>query len=163
LLWFEEVLAYSKQAQQNYYAFDALERHVGLGTHDAVDVTVTFYPSGTVVRKNGIAADSTVTIGEDGTNGTVEPPSRPMPSDAGVADAGNTSTGGTSMGGMSQGGTSMGGSMGGTSQGGASRGGASMGGAPGASAGASSGGDSSRGPPSLGGATPGDAGVEAKP
>lgn len=41
LLWFEEVMEFSKQAQQNYYAFDALERHYGLGSRDSVDVTVT--------------------------------------------------------------------------------------------------------------------------
>jgi hypothetical protein len=155
LLWFEEVLEFSKQAQQNYYAFDALERHYGLGAHDTVDVTVTFYPSGTVVRKNGVAADSTIVIGEDGTNGTVEPPSHPT-ADAG---AGGTSQGGTSQGGTSQGGTSMGGS----SQGGSSRGGVSMGGAPGAAAGASSGGNASAGVSASGGSSPDDAGTDANP
>src|SRR5262249_14998591 len=74
LIWFEEVLQFSKQAQQNYYAFDALERHYGLGNRSTVDVTVTFYPSGTVVRKDGANADTTIVIGEDGTNGVIEPP-----------------------------------------------------------------------------------------
>jgi hypothetical protein len=81
LLWYEEAMKFSKQAQQNYYAFDAPERHFGLGAATAVDVTVTFYPSGTVVRKDGVQANSTVTIGEDGSNGVVEPPA--------VADAGS--------------------------------------------------------------------------
>src|SRR5204862_6324443 len=36
LLWYEEVLAYSKQAQQNYYAFDELERHYGLDDRETV-------------------------------------------------------------------------------------------------------------------------------
>ncbi|MGH7435328.1 MAG: FG-GAP repeat domain-containing protein [Polyangiaceae bacterium] len=88
LLWFEEVLQFSKQAQQNYYAFDQLERHFGLGTKATVDVTVTFYPSGTTVRKNGVAANTTVTIGEDGTNGIVEPP-------ASHAEDGGSSGGGS--------------------------------------------------------------------
>ncbi|HVY30182.1 MAG TPA: VCBS repeat-containing protein [Polyangiaceae bacterium] len=92
LLWFEEVLAFSKQAQQNYYAFDQLERHYGLGARESVDVTVTFYPSGKTVRKNGVTADSTIVIGEDGTNGVVEPPKPMTPS--GGASAGGSSTGG---------------------------------------------------------------------
>jgi MYXO-CTERM domain-containing protein len=127
LLWFEDVSEFSKQAQQNYYAFDALERHYGLGNRANVDVTVTFYPSGTVVRKNGAAANSTIVIGEDGTNGVVEPPSATSP------DGG--SLGGASQGGASQGGASQGGaSQGGASQGGASQGGASQGGAAGSDA-----------------------------
>jgi hypothetical protein len=93
LLWFEEVMMFSKQAQQNYYAFDQLERHYGLGTKDHVDVTVTFYPSGTVVRSNGVAANSTIVIGEDGTNGIVVPPSAAMPPDASLPDVGSPQDG----------------------------------------------------------------------
>lgn len=147
LLWFEEVLVYSKQAQQNYYAFDALERHYGLGNRTSVDVTVTFYPSGTVVRKNGVSADTTVTIGEDGTNGVVEPPTKP-PADAGTG-SGGASQGGAAQGGASQGGASAGGaSQGGVSQGGMANTGSSsggsnaQGGAPGSSEPASNSGDS---------------------
>ncbi|MES1188526.1 MAG: FG-GAP-like repeat-containing protein [Myxococcales bacterium] len=92
LLWFEEVLAFSKQAQQNYYAFDQLERHYGLGARESVDVTVTFYPSGTTVRKNGATADTTIAIGEDGTNGIVEPPKPTNPS--GGASVGGVNAGG---------------------------------------------------------------------
>ena len=87
LLWFEEVTMFSKQAQQNYYAFDQLERHFGLGNKANVDVTVTFYPSGTVVRKNGAAANSTIVIGEDGTNGVVQPPPSSSPADASTPKA----------------------------------------------------------------------------
>jgi hypothetical protein len=144
LLWFEEVLAYSKQAQQNYYAFDALERHYGLGARDDVDVTVTFYPSGTVVRKNGAAANSTIVIGEDGTNGIVEPPPPAMPADAGTADAGSSrgGSGGSSKGGSggSSGGGTSGSSTGGSA--GASRsgsGGSTQGGSGGAAQGGSAG------------------------
>jgi hypothetical protein len=93
LLWFEEVAMFSKQAQQNYYAFDQLERHYGLGARGSVDVTVTFYPSGTIVRKDGVAANSTITIGEDGTNGVVEPPSRATVIDASAPDTGSSAGG----------------------------------------------------------------------
>jgi hypothetical protein len=133
LLWFEEVLVYSKQAQQNYYAFDALERHYGLGNRDTVDVTVTFYPSGTVVRANGVPANTTFVIGEDGTNGTVQPPPGPD-GGAGQGGAGQGGSSGSSPGGSSQGGSAQGGA-GGSSQGGA--GGASRGGAGGSAQGGS--------------------------
>lgn len=89
LLWFEEVMMFSKQAQQNYYALDQLERHYGLGSTNDVDVAVTFYPSGTVVRKNGVKADSTLVIGEDGTNGVIQPPSPTMTTDASAPDVGS--------------------------------------------------------------------------
>jgi len=89
LLWFEEAMMFSKQAQQNYYAFDQPERHFGLGTKDNVDVTVTFYPSGTVVRKNGVAANSTIVLGEDGMNGIVVPPPASIPPDASSPDVGS--------------------------------------------------------------------------
>jgi hypothetical protein len=118
LLWFEEVLVFSKQAQQNYYAFDQLERHYGLGAHETVDVTITFYPSGTTVRKDGAAADTTITIGEDGSNGVIEPlePIEPVGGAAqgGSAQGGSasgqagTSSGGTSQAGLIQGGSTQG-------------------------------------------------------
>lgn len=135
LLWFEEVLEFSKQAQQNYYAFDSLERHYGLGNRSTVDITVTFYPSGTVVRKNGAAANSTVLIGEDGTNGVVEPPA-PSSTDAGSPDAGSA-RGGASQGGAAQGGAAQGG-QGGTSAGGAPEGGMAFGASNGGANGSSS-------------------------
>jgi hypothetical protein len=98
LLWFEEVMMFSKQAQQNYYAFDQLERHYGLGARTSVDVTVTFYPSGTVVRKDGVAADTTITLGEDGTNGVVEPPTASTPGGAdGSAPVSGSSEGGAQV------------------------------------------------------------------
>ena len=131
LLWFEEVLVYSKQAQQNYYAFDALERHYGLGNRATVDVTVTFYPSGTVVRKNGVPTNTTFIIGEDGTNGTVQPPMPDAGSGQGGSSQGGTSQGGSAgLGGSAQGG-SAGASQGGSAQGGSSQGGTAQGGASG--------------------------------
>jgi MYXO-CTERM domain-containing protein len=126
LLWYEEVLVFSKQAQQNYYAFDALERHYGLGDRTTVDVTVTFHPSGTVVRKNGVPANTTFVIGEDGTNGTIEPPKPDAGAggSAGSSAGGSGGDGGASGSGSSTGGTSSAGSSsGGTPAGGASRGG----------------------------------------
>ena len=134
LLWFEEVLVYSKQAQQNYYAFDALERHYGLGNRATVDVTVTFYPSGTVVRKNGVPSNTTFVIGEDGTNGTVQPPdagSDGSSQDGSSQDGSSpdrSSQDSSSQGDSSQGGSSQGGSSG-ASQGGSNQGGSSQGGA----------------------------------
>jgi hypothetical protein len=128
LLWYEEVLVYSKQAQQNYYAFDALERHYGLGNRTTVDVTVTFYPSGTVVRKDGVPANSTLVIGEDGTGGVVQPPTPTPDGGAGGSSSGGASQGGqsgASQGGATTGGVSSGGSSG---AGGASRGGSGQGG-----------------------------------
>jgi uncharacterized protein (TIGR03382 family) len=119
LLWFEEVLTFSKQAQQNYYAFDQLERHYGLAARESVDVTVTFYPSGTTVRKDGAAADSTVVIGEDGTNGVVEPPKTMTPS--GGASSGGAAAGGAAT--VTAG--SAGVAAGGSAQAGASASGAS--------------------------------------
>jgi hypothetical protein len=148
LLWFEEVLEFSKQAQQNYYAFDALERHYGLGSRSTVDVTVTFYPSGTVVRKDGAAADSTIVIGEDGTNGVVEPPVRPDAGSPGSGSPGGSSQGGSPQGGSTsggQGGASQGGAVSppGSGQGGSSQGGSSAGGATAGTAATSPGGGSS--------------------
>jgi len=147
LLWFEEVLLYSKQAQQNYYAFDALERHYGLGNRATVDVTVTFYPSGTVVRKNSVPSNTTFVIGEDGTGGTVQPP------DAGPPDAGSggSSQDGSSQDGSSQDGSSYDGSsrsdasQGDASRGDSSQGGSSQGGSSGAHQGGSNQGGSSQG------------------
>jgi hypothetical protein len=80
-----------------------------LGDREKVDVTVTFYPSGTVVRKNGVAADATLVIGEDGTNGVIVPP---VP-DGGVTGTGRASA--TSTGGASSGGASTNGSTAGSS------------------------------------------------
>jgi hypothetical protein len=122
LLWFEEVLVFSKQAQQNYYAFDQLERHYGLGERERVDVTVTFYPSGTTVRRDGVAADSTLVIAEDGSSGVIEP-RQPMSPDGGGA------------GGVIQSQAGQGGQV---ARGGAAQGGATSSGAPSTTGGAPS-------------------------
>jgi len=74
LLWFEEISLYNKQVQQPYYAFGDTERHYGLGARATVDVTVRFHPSNKVVRRDGVAANSTVRIGEDGAGMIVPPP-----------------------------------------------------------------------------------------
>jgi hypothetical protein len=68
LLWFEEVVTYCKQAAQGYgYAFAQTERHYGLGGRTLCDVEVQFYPSGTKIRRNGVAAKTTVTVSESAT------------------------------------------------------------------------------------------------
>ena len=77
LLWFEELSLRAHQVQQNYYALAETERHFGLGDRTVVDVDVHFYPSNKVVKKSGVAANSVVRIGEDG-SGTIEvPPAQP--------------------------------------------------------------------------------------
>jgi MYXO-CTERM domain-containing protein len=93
LLWYEEISLYSKQVQQNYYAMGDTERHIGLGSRATVDVTVRFHPSNKVVRRAGVAANSTVRISEDGAGTIVPPPAQtdagappPMP-DAGAPEA----------------------------------------------------------------------------
>jgi len=136
LLWYEEVLAFSKQAQQNYYAFDQLERHYGLGDKTSVDVTITFYPAGTTVRKDGAMADSTIVIGEDGTNGVVEPP-KPKPVDPAGGTAQGGSQGGTGQAGSAQGGSAQAGAaQGGAAQAGSAQSGSTSGGMAVASGGA---------------------------
>ncbi|HVU51970.1 MAG TPA: VCBS repeat-containing protein, partial [Polyangia bacterium] len=82
LLWFEEISLYDKQVQQPYYAFGDTERHYGLGARPMVDVTVRFHPSNKVVRHDGVAANSTVRISEDGA-GTIVPPPLQGGSDGG--------------------------------------------------------------------------------
>lgn len=76
LLSHEEIAIFCKQAQQNYYGLDKTERHYGLGSRATVDVAVQFYPSNKRVELKGVAANTTVEIGEDG-EGTVVPPTQP--------------------------------------------------------------------------------------
>jgi uncharacterized repeat protein (TIGR01451 family) len=66
LLWYEQVAIYCFQAANSYYGHALTERHFGLGARPSVDVEVEFYPSGTRVRRNGVAADTTVTVDEGG-------------------------------------------------------------------------------------------------
>ena len=73
LIWYEEVVIVCKQVQQNYYAYSETERHYGLGARNNVDVAVHFYPSNKLVTKNGVGANSTIRISEDGM-GTIVPP-----------------------------------------------------------------------------------------
>jgi MYXO-CTERM domain-containing protein len=88
LLWYEEISLYSKQVQQSYYAMGDTERHIGLGSRSTVDVTVRFHPSNKVVRRDGVAANSTVRLSEDGAGTIVPPPSNPD-AGAGPKDAGS--------------------------------------------------------------------------
>jgi MYXO-CTERM domain-containing protein len=143
LLWYDEVIIRAKQVQQNYYSFVDTERHFGLGTRASVDVVVHFYPSNKEVKQSGVAANSTVRIGEDGM-GMIVPPMMVTP----VADGGTPGGGGTSGGvdSSAAGSTGAAGAVGGT---GGSGGMASMdtGGAPGTG-----------GTPGTGGGTGGDTG-----
>jgi hypothetical protein len=94
LLWFEEISLYSKQVQQTYYALGDTERHYGLGTRASVDVTVRFHPSNKVVRHDGVAANTTVRISEDGM-GMIVPPPFQMGGDGGAGSAGALDGGST--------------------------------------------------------------------
>ena len=64
LLWYEQVAIYCKQSQQSYYAYAETERHFGLGARADVDVSVEFYPSGKVVKRAGVKANTTLRISE---------------------------------------------------------------------------------------------------
>jgi len=64
LLWHEQVAIYCKQSQQSYYAYAETERHFGLGSRADVDVSVEFYPSGKVVKRAGVKANTTIKISE---------------------------------------------------------------------------------------------------
>jgi hypothetical protein len=86
LLWYEEVVNRNKQVLPTYYAYGETERHFGLGPRTSVDVAVLFYPSNKLVRKDGVAANATVRISEDGT-GVIVPPMMAPPPVASRADA----------------------------------------------------------------------------
>lgn len=94
LLWFEEIALYSKQVQQTYYALGETERHYGLDARATVDVTVRFHPSNKVVRRDGVPANSTVRISEDG-QGIIVPPVVSGGDDAGAAGSGGGGASGT--------------------------------------------------------------------
>ena len=69
LISYEEVAIYGRQSAQSYYGLGQTERHFGLGKRDGADVSVTFYPSGKEVRRNGAKANATLTIKEDESDG----------------------------------------------------------------------------------------------
>jgi hypothetical protein len=64
LLWSEQAVSYCFQAANSYYGRAQTERHFGLGPRASVDVEVMFHPSGTVVRRNDVAANSVVLVNE---------------------------------------------------------------------------------------------------
>ena len=64
LLWYDQVAIYDSQAAMSYYAVKQTERHFGLGDRDTVDVSVEFYPSGTVWWARGVKANTTLVIRE---------------------------------------------------------------------------------------------------
>jgi hypothetical protein len=77
VLWYEQVSLQSKQVQQNTYGFAESERHFGLGDRATVDVTVQFYPSNKLVRKDGAPANNTVRLSEADSGTVVTPPPEP--------------------------------------------------------------------------------------
>ena len=64
LLWYEQVTIYDSQASASYYSYALTERHVGLGNRERADVSVKFYPSGIMIDRHDVAADTTVEIQE---------------------------------------------------------------------------------------------------
>jgi hypothetical protein len=66
LLWYEQVLIVGSQSAHGYYGYAQTERHFGLGSRDAADVSVEFYPSGRKVERRGVKANAVVEIGEEG-------------------------------------------------------------------------------------------------
>ena len=64
LIWYEQVAIYDSQSAASYYALAQTERHFGLGNRTSVDLSVQFYPSGSVVWKRGVSARQTVDVRE---------------------------------------------------------------------------------------------------
>mgnify|MGYP000055983686 CR=1 FL=1 len=60
----EQVAIWGRQSFHSYYAASATERHFGLGTREAVEVAVEFYPSRRRVEQSRVKADSVVEIRE---------------------------------------------------------------------------------------------------
>ncbi len=65
LLWQEQVAIWGRQSFHSYYGAAQTERHFGLGDREAVDVSVTFHPSGKRIEKKGVRADATIVIQEE--------------------------------------------------------------------------------------------------
>jgi hypothetical protein len=134
LLWYEDVGIYCRQVQPGYgYHFAETERHFGLGERASVDVTVEFYPSHKLVRRDGVPANQTVRIGEDGNGVIVAPPN----AGAGRSGGGGGGADGGVVGGSGGAGGPRGGASGAGRAGAGGRAGGSGGGvAPGGDAGA---------------------------
>ncbi len=64
LIWYEQVAIYDSQSAASYYSLAQTERHFGLGNRTSVDLSVQFYPSGSVVWRRGASAGHTVAIRE---------------------------------------------------------------------------------------------------
>ncbi|HTO56844.1 MAG TPA: CRTAC1 family protein, partial [Pseudomonadales bacterium] len=66
LVGYESVAIYDFQAAPSYYGRSVTERHFGLGARTSVDVAVEFYPSGRIVRRDAVNADSVIEVPEEG-------------------------------------------------------------------------------------------------
>lgn len=64
LIWYEQVAIYDSQAAASYYGLARTERHFGLGSRTSVDLSVEFYPTGSVVHRRGVRAGQTITVRE---------------------------------------------------------------------------------------------------
>jgi hypothetical protein len=63
LLWFEQVALLDSQSAHSFYALSPTERHFGLGTRQAADVSVEFYPSGKRINSH-VKANATLSVAE---------------------------------------------------------------------------------------------------
>jgi RNA polymerase sigma factor (sigma-70 family) len=66
LLAYEQVAVWGRQSFHSYYAARRTERHFGLGSRSAVDVSVEFYPSGRRIERKNVPANGTIVIQEQG-------------------------------------------------------------------------------------------------
>lgn len=62
LIWYEQVAIYHSRSAAGYYALAQAERHFGLGNRARVDLSVQFYPSGSVVWRRVVSAGQTVAV-----------------------------------------------------------------------------------------------------
>lgn len=64
LVGYEQVAVWARQICHSYYSYAQTERHFGLGSRSAVDVSIEFYPSRKKVELKTVAADKTVIVEE---------------------------------------------------------------------------------------------------
>ncbi len=64
LVGYEQVAVWARQICHSYYSYTQTERHFGLGSRSAADVSVEFYPSGKKVEMKAVVANRTVIIEE---------------------------------------------------------------------------------------------------
>jgi hypothetical protein len=64
LIWYEQIAIYDSQSAASYYGLAQTERHFGLGARTRVDVSVQFYPSGSMAKERGVSSGQTLAVQE---------------------------------------------------------------------------------------------------